>query len=213
MYILKEMAYPQSFSFEEFDSITSYSKKIKYADQHLQKISSGSSRVIFKIDDDKVLKVAKNVKGLAQNSVERDAMIQQWYDDIVAKVFKIGEEVKNVGPFYLEMELAKRISPKRFENILKFSVDDLKLFLTRQAFLHHKTKYNPRIDDEKLEYIMENPFVVDLWDMIQNFDMEYPGDFGRINTYGEVIRNGIPKVVLIDYGLSEQVWVDYYKKN
>jgi len=210
---LVEMAYPQSFSFEEFDSVSSYTGKIKYATQHLQRISSGSSRVIFKIDDEKVLKVAKNIKGLAQNNIEQDYMIQEWYSDIVAKVFSVGDTVKDEGPFYLEMELAKRISLKRFQQILGFSLQDLELYLRRQAFLHKKSNYNVSVTPEFMSNMEQSEFVTALWDMIQNFAMTFPGDFTKNNSYGEVLRDGKPQVVLIDFGLSDQVWLDYYANN
>lgn len=210
---LVEMAYPQSFSFQEFDSIPSYSGKVKYAATHLQRISSGSSRVIFKIDDEKVLKVAKNVKGLAQNYTEQDRMLQEWYGDIVAKVFKIGDTIKDEGPFYLEMELAKKLSPKRFQQILGFSIEDLDLYLKHQAFLHHKLRYSVSANPEFISNMQQNKFIQNIWDMIQTFDMTYPGDFGKINSYGEVLRDGQARVVLIDFGLSNQVWLDYYAEN
>ena len=210
---LCEMAYPTSFYFQEFDAINSYAGKLKYATQHLQRISSGSSRVIFKIDNEKVLKVAKNIKGLAQNNTEQDYTIQQWYGDIVAKVFKIGDTIKDEGPFYLEMELAKKISPKRFQQLLGFTLQDLELYLRRQAFLHHKTRYNVSVTPEFMTTMDNHEFIQSLWDMIQNFAMEYPGDFGRANSYGEVLRDGKPTLVLIDFGLSSQTWVDYYAKN
>ena len=212
-FVLNEMAYPTSFSFEDFDRINSYSQKLKYASDHLTRMGSGSSRVIFKIDEEKVLKVAKNIKGLAQNSTEQDYSIQNWHGDIVAKVFKIGEEVKNVGPFYLEMELAKKLNPNRFKQLLGFSVQDLELWLKNQAFLHKKSRYGSFIDPNLKESLDNNEFVGQLWDMIQNFAMAYPGDFGRINSYGEVLRNGIPTVVLVDFGLSESVHLDYYAKS
>jgi len=210
---LYEMAYPASFSFDEFDKIQNYSQKIKYATDHLVRMGSGSSRVIFKIDEEKVLKVAKNVKGLAQNSTEQDYSIQDWYGDIVAKVFKIGEEVKDVGPFYLEMELAKKLSPNRFKQLLGFSVQDLESWLRRQAFLHKKSKYDVVIDPILKETLDNNEFVGQLWDMIQNFAMSFPGDFGRVNSYGEVLRDGKPTVVLVDFGLSESIHLDYYAKS
>jgi hypothetical protein len=210
---LCEMAYPQSFSFENFNNISSYSGKVKYAATHLQRMTSGSSRVIFKIDDEKVLKVAKNIKGLAQNNTEQDHTIQQWYGDIVAKVFSIGDTIKDEGPFYLEMELAKKLSPKRFKQILGLPLSDLQLFLQHQAKLHGKTRFGPSLSQEFIDNMYEQDFVINLWDMIQNFDMSFPGDFGRINSYGEVMRDGQPHVVLVDFGLSNQVWLDYYARN
>ena len=43
--------YPASFSMEEFKKLTSFAKRIAYCEEHLQRISSGSSRIVYKIDD------------------------------------------------------------------------------------------------------------------------------------------------------------------
>jgi glutamyl-tRNA synthetase len=37
-----------------------------------------------------------------------------------------------------------------------------------------------------------------------------PTIIDRISSYGEVIRNGKPTVVIIDMGLSKSVWNDFY---
>jgi len=45
-------------------------------------------------------------------------------------------------------------------------------------------------------------------------DMDLPiGDFGRISTYGEVLRNGKPAAILIDFGLNKSVLSDFYGVN
>ena len=38
------------------------------------------------------------------------------------------------------------------------------------------------------------------------------GDFGRISSYGEVNRNGKDKVVLTDYGLTEDIFKNFYQR-
>ena len=65
-------AYPASFNMEEFKNMKSFNQRIQYCEQNLQRISSGSSRIVYRIDDEKVLKLAKNKKGLAQNEAEVD---------------------------------------------------------------------------------------------------------------------------------------------
>lgn len=67
---LFEFAYPTSFNFVEFNNIGSFAGKKRYCDERLQKLSSGSARIIYKVDEEKVLKLAKNAKGLAQNQEE-----------------------------------------------------------------------------------------------------------------------------------------------
>ena len=66
-------AMDNTFSFDELSSIKALSKRVLYCKQHLgNPIGNGSSRMVFQIDDEKVLKLAKNRKGLAQNNVEAD---------------------------------------------------------------------------------------------------------------------------------------------
>lgn len=110
--VLKE-DYPSSWNKEEFKKISSYAGKIKYAATHLKRISSGSGRVVFVIDDKKALKMAKNEKGVAQNEVEVDWGAQDMYGDIIAKIYDFDE----VGYRWIEMELAKKISMGKFREL------------------------------------------------------------------------------------------------
>lgn len=194
--------YPSSFNFYEFNSIKSYNGKLKYANERLEKLGSGSARVVYKVDDEKVLKIAKNKKGIAQNSVEAEGWLQNY--GIVAKIFD-----SDTDDFWIEMEWAKKISPKRFKEIT--GVDIKKLW---DYLFYDKSNYRQKmgLTQEEIDYMNENEFVVDLMSFIHDRDMVYPGDFGRISTYGEVMREGSPTIVLIDFGLSSSVYYDYYDK-
>jgi mRNA-degrading endonuclease RelE of RelBE toxin-antitoxin system len=209
---IKEMAYPVSFSFDEFNNIKSYNGKLKYANERLQRISSGSSRVVYKVDEEKVLKIAKNKKGLGQNSIESDWGLQRM-SDIVAKIFDTNED-----HFWVEMELAKKITPNRFKQLTGISLNDVDDMLHVMELLNNNSRRKylkpeelKQLQDEFRQKVNDNEFLTSLTDMIMNFGMKYPGDFGRINSYGEVLRDGVPKVVLVDFGLSESVWNNYYR--
>lgn len=67
-----EEDYPTNFDLDEFSKLTSFNKRIQYCKERLKRISSGSSRIVYMVDDTKVLKIAKNQKGLAQIEVEAD---------------------------------------------------------------------------------------------------------------------------------------------
>ena len=54
----------------EFLKIKSFAGKMKFANQYLTRIGSGSGRIVYDIDGKKVLKLAKNPKGVAQNEME-----------------------------------------------------------------------------------------------------------------------------------------------
>lgn len=211
---INEMAYPVSFSFEEFNKINSYNGKLKYANERLKKISSGSARVVYMVDDEKVLKIAKNKKGLGQNSIESDWGLQRM-SDIVAKIFNTNDD-----HFWVEMELAKKITPNRFKQLSGMSVNEVQDILRVMETLNNvsKRKYLNReqvnqLQNEFDEKVNNSEFLTSLMDMIINFGMKYPGDFGRVNSYGEVFRDGTPTLVLVDFGLTESVWEDFYKVN
>lgn len=206
---LREMilpeAYPESFSMEEFKSITSFKNKVEYANQHLQRLSSGSSRVVFKIDDEKVLKVAKNKKGIDQNEMEIDSGKNSTYS-ILAEVY----DYDNDGYYWVEMELVKPIkSLQRFEELSGFSLPKIHQYLT---FVKRTNKNSSPPEDA--EKISESEFMTSLMFYVDDFDLTniLPGDFGKLNSYGEVLRDGQPEIVLIDFGLNEDIWNNHYAR-
>jgi hypothetical protein len=202
-YMLKEMPYPQSFNMETFKSIKSFSGRIKYCEEHLQRISSGSARIVYKIDNEKVLKLAKNQKGIAQNNVESEYYLQDHYP-IVAKCFDSDED-----GMFVEMELAQRCSPSQFKKIVGFDFNLLFPYLNNMF-----KKYNTPdmyIDPKTKEMMDNNEWLYDLTSLIGDYDMPI-GDVTRLNSYGIVKREGIDMVVLIDYGLTNGVFTDYYAR-
>jgi len=200
---LKEMAYPTNFSFEEFKNIKSYADKLKYANERLQKIASGSARVVYKVDDQKVLKIAKNKKGLAQNSVESEHYLQNY--DIIARVFETCND-----DFYVEMELATKVKPTRFKAITGVNIRDLDNYLRYMERANKGKKQYFHIDPVMKSELDNNEFVQDIMSLMSDYDM-VAGDYGKLSSYGEVIRNGKPKIVLIDFGLTYAVYNDFYK--
>lgn len=206
---LQEMAYPSSFNMEEFKSLTTFAARLRYADTHLQKMASGSARTIFQIDNEKVLKLAKNKKGIAQNTIESDFYLQGF--DCIAKVYDFDEENNT----FLEMELAKKLTPNRFKQLLGFTTQDVWDYLYNlkiQYNLKGRSKYDKVKEIKNIEVLEESNFIEELRDVVLSYDMVVPGDFGRISSYGEVLREGTPQVVIIDFGLTNTVYDDFYKR-
>jgi mRNA-degrading endonuclease RelE of RelBE toxin-antitoxin system len=202
-YILE--AYPENFSFEEFNNIKSYNGKLKYANERLKKLSSGSSRVVYQIDNEKVLKIAKNKKGLAQNESEADWSKEAY--DVTAKVFETSDEY-----FWVEMELAKKLTPTRFKQLTGLSIPEMQtaMRVLRERMRPVRNLAPLKLTPEAEAKLYENEFYMDIERFVADYDME-TGDMGRLNSYGEVIRDGQPKIVLVDFGVTNQVWNDYYK--
>jgi hypothetical protein len=199
--------YPSNWNIDEFKSLNSFSKRIRYCDTVLQKLGAGSARIVYRIDNEKVLKLAKNDKGIAQNSVERDWYVQSSYSDVVAKVFDVDE-----NDLWLEMELAQKLKPSRFKQIVGIDVKDVGMYLLNKDAedngRHSRWSVNPTIQQQ----LDENEWVQQVYMLCREIDLS-PGDFGRLSSFGEVLRNGNPTAVVIDMGLSKSVYNDFYKIN
>jgi hypothetical protein len=203
-----EEDYPSNFDLEEFSKLTSFNKRIQYCQERLKRISSGSSRIVYMVDDTKVLKIARNKKGVAQNEIEAD--YSNYYDikDITAKVFAYDENY-----LWVEMELARKVTPSIFEMIAGFTFYDYCNVLRNHAIKTNPQRYGKRfmvnVEPEIEEAMWENEFTYDMLSFMSNYDVPF-GDLCKLNTYGLVKRNGTDTIVMIDYGLNNNVWDEYY---
>jgi hypothetical protein len=204
---LLDEEYPMSWSIEEFKKLNSFNARINYCNEHLVRISSGSSRVVYKIDDEKVLKLAKNKKGLAQNEVEIE--YGQYYDisDIVAKIFDYDE-----NSLWVEMELARKVKVSDFKRIIGFEFDDIQKAINNYGVNSGNAKgsrFKYDVDKELVDEMWENEFMYEMFSYIGNYGVPV-GDLRRLSSYGLVNRDGQDKIVLIDYGLTHDVYTSYY---
>lgn len=191
--------YPQSFNFEEFKNLTSFRARKEYCDRHLSKISSGSGRLVYKIDDEKVLKLAKNQKGIAQNEVEHTYSEDYLAQDALAKVFDVHEDY-----LWIEMELARKLTMPLFKKLTGVTFNDYASVL---ADNRASRGYNP--SQELIDEVWE---IEDLETIIRyagDFDIPV-GDLTRTSSYGVVERDGHETIVLVDYGLNNDTLEKYY---
>lgn len=200
-------AYPTSFNMEEFKKLTSFNQRIQYCQQHLQRVSSGSSRIVYKIDDEKALKLAKNKKGLDQNLAEIDFGTEIYLEGIVAKIFEYDED-----GLWVEMELARKMTPSEFKRISGFEFND---FAAALHNYHHgrtnfRNSYKIKVDQAIVDQMWEDDFVYGIFQYLGNYDVP-AGDLEKLNTYGIVKRDGQDTIVLIDYGLTNEVYNTHYR--
>tara|TARA_R110000796_G_scaffold18980_3_gene57164 strand:+ start:8145 stop:8807 length:663 start_codon:yes stop_codon:yes gene_type:complete len=205
---LMDEDYPPSFNMEEFKTIRSFNGRMKYCEQHLTRINSGSGRIVYQIDDEKVLKLAKNTKGVAQCEVEIQYGGEYLLDDVVATVFD-----SHPDGLWVEMELARKLKAadftritgykwKVFSNGVQKYANQVNAHKNRSTFFH--------ISDEDYEMLWDDgDFAYQIFDFIGNYDVP-GGDLSRMNSYGVVKRNGQDAIVVIDYGLTHEVYDSYY---
>lgn len=202
--------FPASFNKEEFARLRSFAERIRYCTEHLSKIAAGSGRVVFLVDDKSVLKLAKNPKGIAQNLQEAQIGGDNYFKGIVAEVFDYDQDDK-----WIISEHAKKLTPTRFKQLTSMDIKTAGDYLMMRE--SENTPINRRFrsynfSQEQLEILHNNQFLADIVEVMFNFNIK-AGDFTRLSSYGEVNREGQAMVVLVDYGLSDEVYNTHYARN
>jgi len=204
--------YPQSFDMEYFKSLTSIQKRIEYCNQHLQRLKSGSSRIVYKIDEEKVLKLARNRKGLIQNSEEVRNSTDYVLDDLLANVFDYHDDYH-----WIEMELARPVTTEKFKQIVGIDFDTYVSFIKSHhhdiTSIGYSNTLKKNFPQEFIDDMYDNnQFVYDVLNYIGSYDDTFIGDLTKLDSYGIVKRNGSDRIVLIDFGLTDSLFKQHYIK-
>lgn len=202
---LMDEDYPSSFDMEHFKSLTKYAERVRYCDENLKKISSGSARVVYIVDDTKVLKLAKNAKGVAQCATEIQWGNDSYYGDILASTIEY-----HTDDLWVEMELARKVKKSDFQRIEGINFDEFGKYLKNFEFENNGRRPIFGISDEEKEILNENQFTQTICSFMSDSDSP-AGDFMRLNSYGLVNRNGEEIIVIIDFGLTHSIYDEYYK--
>lgn len=201
--IFESVNYPEGFDINQLKQIKSFAGRIRYVKERLQSIGKGSSRQVFKIDDDTVLKLAINKKGQSQNQTEGDYGMHSMYPDLIPELIDSDEE----DDLWLVTKFANKITPKRFAELFGRSFEDY----CRALIYELDGRRDGRFKMSKPEYMDElyddYDFFQQVIDMAVNFDMP-SGDLCRIGSYGEL--NG--KIVIRDPGLTKETFKEHYRR-
>ena len=196
--------YPESWNIEEFKKLNSFNSRIQYCQKHLKRISSGSSRIVYMVDDTKVLKIARNKKGIAQNEVEINMSTDYMWDGIIAEIYDYDE-----NGLWVEMALARKVTEKNFKEITGVSFKD---YCNAMFYRHSEMGRNKAFGFAKpsnMDEMWENEFVFSMMDIMSNYDLP-PGDLCKLNSFGIIKKDGEDQIVMIDYGLNNKVYDSYY---
>lgn len=199
--------YPSNFDLDKFKSLKSFNQRIQYCQENLKRISSGSSRIVYLIDDTKVLKLAKNKKGIAQNEIEASYSRYNDLNDILAQTFEFDED----NYLWVEMELARKVTPNIFKQVTGYSFEnycDL-LSIYNDAVNPSRYTHSHRLPEDFIQASWEDEFMYSVYQYLGNYDVPV-GDLLRLSSYGLVKRNGADTIVLIDYGVDKETMASYY---
>lgn len=200
------------FNLGEFQNCKTFAARLRYCKEHLgPSFGKGSSRIIFELTDELVLKLALNEKGKAQNRVE--AQMSRENDGIVVNVESVSDDY--------EWIIEENVLPAKksdFKKVLNLSWDDFQSFVvaTFNAYAPNGRKsFYYAMDDEMYEYCMEehpnNWFFRGIWDYMTNYNIPL-GDMLRLSTYGLTERDGDAQIIILDAGLTYEVYNQFYAR-
>ena len=206
-----ECAYEDCIKFSDFyiDDDPKFDKIFDLLYSKYYKIGSGSSRIVWALDKNIVIKMAKNEKGIAQNlaelrvfekSPERVAKIK-WYHPkgyylIVERCTSLNRflEDKDVNidaagfSEYVDINCNKKYTVENVEKIVKKFVRENR----------DEAKYKPAVFKMLAKQIKE--LATFIWK--NKIDDIYDDQLG-VNKAG--------KIILLDYGMNKEVWKKFYR--
>jgi len=215
--------YPEGFSLEEFANLRSFNQRVAYCKSRLYRLGTGSSRIAYVVDSDKVLKIAKNAKGVAQNMAESDNTPP--LNDVGGELFAQVIESDENG-LWLEQERAEPVRADMMRKVVGMTFPEVKDTIINIVKQYKNTfrsgdkkwydMYNEHYgtgDEYDKKYSTQLEFVNTLVDYFTNYCPQIEGDFYAQRNWGFVTRNGHKHLVVIDNGLTESLYDKFYARS
>lgn len=201
--LLKEATDGQ-FSTQELSALPNFNQRRKYCEQHLGRhVGRGSSRMVFQIDDEKVLKLAFNQKGVAQNEEEASYYKQRY--DFIPKIYETDDNDN-----WIICEYVLPAKKADFQHCLGISWDEFVDFVNTVFSQFSRMYIGHDLDYDEMEQMADNnEMLSELYQYIT--DMCFVNyDIIRIANWGLAKRNGEAYLVFLDHGFSQRVKDEYY---
>ncbi len=205
--------------------------EIEYAKKFLPSLGFGSARITFALSGNKVLKIAKNQRGLAQNQAEFEIFYKNQGTPFVTKIFDKSDDYK-----WIISEIVKPLSKEEFEQRI---MDGTVFYLIRETVVQEgRDPKNAAIKWLKHLYYLKNrgemffegpheetrkisqvlPTLHAALQKPEKFDwLKELFDFIRKNNldFGDIVpdhfgRTVDDRIILFDYGLTVEVGKAHY---
>lgn len=201
-YIEEIADYPKGFDIRQLKALPSLAAKKKYLSQYLPKLGEGSSRIVFKADENHALKVARNEKGIQQNSLEMKVSYEakkKKFSDLVANVIDGDPE----GALWLEAELARKVKAEDWKKTLGIGWNRMQGLILYPPSIDDTKAYSERYSEQAVKFAKRVAAFANAYNMPK-------GDLLRPSSWGVVNRKGKDYIVLIDYGLDWNIYNTHY---
>lgn len=183
----------------QLSALETFKDRLDFAEKRFERLSSGSSRVIFTFagsSGKEVLKLAKNKRGIAQNLVEGNPKMKNKFINTTLKMDKQG--LWKTSP-YLE-----ELSEKDFEEMIGVPFKD---FGEAISYGLQSVSGNKHEKPKGFEAVKETEIYKELVKMGKEFSL-MGGDIGRISSFKQA--EGHP--VLVDAGLNREIYDQFYDR-
>lgn len=203
---LLEAPLPDDWDKQIYNERNSFAKRINYAKERAKRLGGGSSRVAFKIPyqgRDTVLKVAKNVKGMAQNEHEVDALNDYYLSGLGIVIPMIDYDKDSQKPTWVHLELASKATPSEFKRQTGGGPRDLIAYARKLTGKKNNS------------WMMGNPDVINGESEVVQAFVDYAGSYDHpLGDYATLSNWGIfrGRLVIIDIGLSDDIYKTYYSR-
>lgn len=184
-----------SFSLSDLDKCGTFKEMIEYCQEHVGEESGmGSSRIVFQLDDEKVIKIAYNVKGLAQNKEEAESFKKCSYYSFIPRVYAAATDGR-----YIVSEF-----------VLPATVDDFWYCLGMSNYEFGSNLYAlAKKEGYQYNELQKIPFFNELEQYMQKMDVPFE-ELDAMENWGLGKRNGIEHLILLDHGLNNEIRSKYY---
>lgn len=182
---------------KKIESLETFKDRIDFAEKNLKHLSSGSARTIYDLGNGKVLKLASNEKGLAQNESEWKVKDKSKY---INRTTSKGKDF-----IWITAPLAQKLTEREFQDLTNLSFKD---FGECIKYMMRELSTKERKKPENFEDIKDHDLIKDVVKIGLKHKM-LPGDIARISSWKQ--RNGVP--VLVDLGLSSKIYKEYYSSS
>lgn len=212
--IIKESQLPllseamdDSFNFEELSKIPTYAGKVRYCKRHLGfPIGNGSARIVFQLDDEKCLKLAKNRKGIAQNGAEYDKYAESY--GVTPNLYDSADDDS-----WIVTEYVLPAKQKDFKQCLGIDFNTFRHFVIACYNCYARRPIHTDMSDEYFSQLCdENEWLYQLYCYMADYQLPC-GDMLRLANLGMVMRDGEPQIVILDSGLTQQIYDEFYRSN
>jgi hypothetical protein len=224
--IIEKQRAKSGFSFKEMDDLPTLKEKFDYLESHLEFMGKGSSRVAFILTTKRVVKLAINMAGIEQNKAEFEAYSKAGNKNAYAKVYQHDPKFnwivsELVNPIRHENEFYKKYgfspetilffvrrnpsSVEELDKVIKNTIKNYEALLAGENTdegLHNILTKNIERYQSLLKQQQLKELIVELaTKRVDVSDLTTPGHWGKT-------ADG--RLVILDYGLNDEIWSKYY---